>query len=184
MNDNKKIYIMVSFTGTILSRLVKIFTRRKYSHSSVSLDKPFNELFSFGRLNPYNPVSGGFVKEEITAGTYKRFKHTICRIYELEVTQEQYDKLKTCVYDFYENKEYYKFNIIGLITVMFNKPVTREHKYFCSQFVSKALLDAGIHDFNKDIGLVKPIEFETIPNLVLIYEGKLQEYPKQLDQKN
>lgn len=30
-------------------------------------------MYSFGRLNPYNPFWGGFVHESIDKGTFKRF---------------------------------------------------------------------------------------------------------------
>ena len=60
-STNKKIYIMLSFTGTILSRIVKVVTLKEYSHVSVALDLEFNSLYSFGRINPKNPFSGGFV---------------------------------------------------------------------------------------------------------------------------
>lgn len=179
-NNTDTIYIMLSFTGTILSRIVKVVTSREYSHVSVALDLEFNSLYSFGRLNPRNPFSGGFVKEEIDSGTYKLFKNTVCQIYSLKVTSEQYQALKQFIDDFYADKDRYKFNIIGLFGPMINVPMNREYKYFCSQFVGKALLTSGIYSFNKDIGLIKPIEFSTIPGLQLVYEGRLQDYPEFL----
>jgi len=179
-NSNRTIYIMLSFTGTILSRIVKVVTLKKYSHTSVALDLEFNALYSFGRLNPRNPFSGGFVKEEIDSGTYKVFKNTICRIYSLDVTEKQYKELEKVITRFYLHKEDYRFNIIGLFGPMINVPITRDKKYFCSQFVGEALLESGIYNFNKDVGLLKPIEFASIPNLKLVYEGRLQDYPSFL----
>lgn len=176
-NKGETIYIMLSFTGTILSRIVKVCTLREYSHVSVALDLEFNSLYSFGRINPRNPLSGGFVKEEIESGTYALFKNTICQVYSLQVTPEQHKDLKSFIDGFLANKEDYKFNILGLVGPMVNRPINREYKYFCSQFVGKGLLEAGIYDFKKDIGLIKPIEFATIPGLKLIYEGKLRDYP-------
>ena len=70
----KKIYIILTYTGTILSKIVKIYTRRENSHVSISLNEDLTKMYSFGRLNPYNPFSGGFVHEEIDKGTFKRFK--------------------------------------------------------------------------------------------------------------
>lgn len=179
-NENKSIYLMLSYTGTLLSRIVKVCTLREYSHISVALDLEFDSLYSFGRLQPRNPFSGGFVKEEITSGTYKVFKNTRCKIVELEVTSKQYEDIKRVIDDFLNEKNQYKFNVVGLIGTMVNRPVNREYHYFCSQFVAKALTDSNIHDFGKDIGLVKPIEFALIPNLKTIFEGKLSEYPEFL----
>ena len=173
----KTIYIMFSYTGTILSRIVKICTKKEYSHVSIALDLEFDSLYSFGRINPRNPFTGGFVKEEIDNGTYKIFKNTICAVYSLQVTQIQYDDLKKVIDFFNIDKDQYKFNVVGLIGAMVNKPFNREYHYFCSQFVSKALLDSNIYDFKKDIGLIKPIDFYKIPNLNEVFIGKLSEYP-------
>lgn len=180
--QNKKIYIMLSYTGTILSRIVKVVTLREYSHVSVALDLEFDSLYSFGRLQPRNPFSGGFVKEEIESGTYKVFKNTRCKIYSLEVTMLQFQELKYFIDHFISAPDLYRFNIVGLIGTMVNRPFNREHHYFCSQFVGKALLDSHIYDFRKDVGLIKPIEFSDIPDLVEIYEGKLNDYPQFLKQ--
>lgn len=179
---NKKIYIMLSFTGTILSRIVKVCTQREYSHVSVALDLEFDSLYSFGRLQPRNPFSGGFVKEEIDSGTYKVFKNTRCKIYSLEVSSLQHDELVKFIEQFIAAHEQFRFNIVGLIGTLVNRPFNRENHYFCSQFVGKALLDANIHDFHKDVGLIKPIEFATIPGLVEIFEGKLKDYPAFLEE--
>ena len=59
------IYIVLSHTGTVLSRLIKTFTRAEYSHVSISLDKNLEKMYSFGRINPYNPFYAGFVHEKI-----------------------------------------------------------------------------------------------------------------------
>ena len=85
----KKIYIVLSFTGTILSRIVKLYTRKEYSHVSISLDKDLKHMYSFGRLNPYNPFWGGFVQESPNYGTFKRFKNSKIKIYSMEVSDEE-----------------------------------------------------------------------------------------------
>lgn len=181
MQKTETIYIMLSFTGTILSRIVKVMTQRQYSHVSVALDLELDSLYSFGRINPRNPISGGFVKEEIDSGTYKLFYNTRCRIYALKVTKTQHDDLKKVIDDFLSEQGDYRFNVVGLIGTMVNRPINREYHYFCSQFVGKALYDSKIHEFDKDIGLIKPIEFMQIPGLEIVYEGKLQDYPEFLD---
>jgi len=73
-NKTKKIYIVLTYTGTILSKVIRVYTRAEYCHVSLSLDKRLRKMYSFGRLNPYNPFIGGFVHEGINVGTFKRFK--------------------------------------------------------------------------------------------------------------
>lgn len=75
----KKIYIVLTHTGTVLSRMIKMYTKGNFSHISIALDKELNQMYSFGRLNPYNPFWAGFVHESIYNGTFKRFKNTQAR---------------------------------------------------------------------------------------------------------
>lgn len=70
----KKIYIVLTYTGTILSKLVKMYTKKEYSHVSIALDEDLKEMYSFGRTYAYCPFIAGFVHEEIDKGTFKRFK--------------------------------------------------------------------------------------------------------------
>ena len=61
----KRIYIILTYSGTVLSRIVKAYTGAEYSHVSIGLDENLTKMYSFGRLNPYNPFIGGFVHEGI-----------------------------------------------------------------------------------------------------------------------
>lgn len=70
----QKIYIMLTHTGTLLSNIIKSYTKTEYSHVSIALDKDLRELYSFGRVNPYVAFIGGLVKESLTSGTFKRLK--------------------------------------------------------------------------------------------------------------
>ena len=91
----KQIYFVLTRTGTILSKIIIIYTRDEFSHSSIALDQELQQMYSFGRLNPYNAFVGGFVHEYINKGTFKRFKNTKCKIFALDVEEEKYEKLKT-----------------------------------------------------------------------------------------
>ena len=125
----KKIYIVLTYTGTILSRIVKVYTRREFSHVSIDLDEDLKEMYSFGRLNAYNPFLGGFVQESVDKGTFKRFKNTKASVYSLMVEDEQYDKVVEVIRDIQNNRLDYNFNIWGLIGVLVHYRVKRE-RYF------------------------------------------------------
>ena len=126
----KKIYIILTYTGTILSRIVKIYTRKEYSHVSISLDRDLNEMYRFGRLNPYNPFIGGFVHEGIDRGTFKRFKNTKTKIYSMEIDEEKYERLEEIIENIQQKKKLYKFNVIGLIAVALNVRIKRENCFY------------------------------------------------------
>ena len=69
----KDIFIVLTSTGTTLSKIIKSYTKDEFAHISISLDRELQEMYSFGRLNPYNPFFGGFIREYIDKGTFKRF---------------------------------------------------------------------------------------------------------------
>lgn len=43
----KKIYIILTHTGTLLSKIIKMYTKDEYSHVSISLDSELEEMYSF-----------------------------------------------------------------------------------------------------------------------------------------
>lgn len=171
----KKIYIVLTYTGTVLSRIIKIFTRNQYSHVSIALDENMDEMYSFGRLNPYNPFFGGFVKEGINIGTFKRFRNTKSQISSLEITDEQYQKLRDVLEKMCMNKEAYKFNITGLVFALFHKRLMRKNKFYCSQFVRYVMENSDIKD-KRLSDVIKPEDFRKLENLHLEYEGLLRLY--------
>lgn len=172
--ESEKIYILLTFTGTFLSRVIRIYTRKKYSHVSISLDKDLNRLYSFGRKNAYNPFIGSFIHEGINFGTFKRFKNTKCVLYSLDVSKEEYKKVEEIIAEFDKTKDKYKFNTLGLFLSGLNIDLKRENYYYCSQF-SKYVLDNSNIENNLP-KLAKPMDFANLENLEFVYEGKLKEY--------
>ena len=169
----KKIYIVLTYTGTILSKIVKVYTRREFSHVSIALDEDLKEMYSFGRINAYNPFWAGFVHEDVNKGTFKRFKKTKARVYSLIVKDEQYEKVKEVIRDIQNNKLDYNFNILGLLGVVINYKVKRERYFYCAEFVKYVLEQSNIC-YLPDI--VKPEDFKEIDNLNVVYNGQLREY--------
>ena len=170
----KKIYIVMTQTGTLLSRIIKIYSGCEYAHVSISLDKNLDHMYSFGRLNPYNPFWGGFIHEKVNSGTFKRFKNTIAGIEELEITDEEYDNIKNIIKRMEERINPYRFNILGLIGAGFNISVHMKDHFYCAEFIKYLFETAGV-DMNLP-KIVAPDDFININNAKMIYIGKLSEY--------
>lgn len=170
----KKIYIVLTHTGTNLSKIIKKYTKDEFSHVSISLDIELKQMYSFGRLNPYNPFWAGFVHEYIDSGTFKRFYNTKTKIYSLEVTKEQYESIKNSIKKFQDEKNKYTFNIIGLLAVGINKRIKITNSFYCAEFVKyimdKAKINTGLPD------IVKPEDFKKIKKIEEIYKGLLRTY--------
>ena len=99
----KKIYLVLTHTGTTLSTIIKCYTKDEFSHISIALDEELNEMYSFGRLHANNPFIGGFVHESIDFGTFKRFKNTQTEIYSLEIDNNKYEDISNEINAFKNN---------------------------------------------------------------------------------
>ena len=169
----KKIYIVLTYTGTILAKIVRMYTKREFSHVSIALDEDLKEMYSFGRINAYNPCWGGLVHEGLDKGTFKRFKKTKARVYSLTVKEEQYDKVVEVIRNIQNNKFEYDFNVLGLAAVLINYKVKREKSFYCAEFVKYVLEESKICSLPE---IIKPEDFKNIKNLNVVYNGVFQEY--------
>lgn len=168
----EKIYIILTHTGTNLSKLIKNYTKDEFSHVSIALDGELKQMYSFGRLYPYNPIWAGFVHEYIDDGTFKRFYLTKTKVYELSITKEQYDVIKNTIQQI--EKENYTFNILGLFAAGFRKKIKWKKAFYCAEFVKYVLDEAGIQNNLPEV--VKPEDFKQMKDLKEIYKGYLKEY--------
>ncbi len=170
----KKIYIVLTHTGTFLSQIVKEYTKDEFSHISISLDRDLNEMYSFGRLTPYNPFWGGFVHEYVDKGTFKRFYNTRAKVYSLEISEDQYENIKNNIRQIQEKRSKYSFNILGLLAVGFHKKIERKYSFYCAEFVKYLIEEAKIDIHLPDI--IKPNDFKEISELQEVYGGLLRKY--------
>ena len=83
-------------------------------------------------------------------------------------------KLKEIIDKMYEQKEKYKFNILGLFAVAFNIKVRRENTLYCAEFV-KYLFDVSKID-NDLPEIIKPVDFESVKGIKEVYKGLLRNY--------
>jgi hypothetical protein len=163
MMMEKQVYLLLTNTGSFLTKLIKLYTQKPYNHASIAIDSQLSEVYSFGRKTVRNPFIGGFVKEDVKAGL---FKQADCVIYSITVTEEQIQKLNHMFKKFEAKKKDYRYNFLGLFGVMFNIPIKRKNAFFCSQFVAFLLKESNIIDFDKPLSLITPMIFKVNPNFI------------------
>lgn len=173
----KDIYIVLTHSGTVLSRMIKFYTKKRYSHVSIALDIDSDKMYSFGRRTPYNPFFAGFVEESSKEGFFKRFQEAEAMIYTFQVTDEQYEGMKQLIEKFAVNREQYKFNILGLFSVAIHKKIQRKNSFYCAEFVKYVIESQEIETNLPE--LIKPEDFAKLKNVKPIYQGKLQDYFKK-----
>ncbi|WP_440897856.1 hypothetical protein ACS127_07800 [Amphibacillus sp. Q70] len=170
----KTIYLIFLSTGTMLARTIDFYTNTSLNHVSISLDRSLNFVYSFGRKRPNNPFIGGFIKENLNLSF---FNQSTCAIYQLKITEREYEQLSEKILLMEAQKHLYRYNFLGLIGVMINKELHRHNAYFCSQFVATILKECGVYQDSKPSGLIRPQDLRAWGELELIYQGELKSYP-------
>ncbi|WP_017471105.1 hypothetical protein [Amphibacillus jilinensis] len=170
----KTVYLLFLSTGTLLAKTIDLYTKQSLNHVSIALDQELNLVYSFGRKRPHNPFIGGFIRENLSLPFFNR---SMCAIYQLKVTEEEYTQLVEQIMIMESHKHLYRYNFLGLFGVMLNKEFHRENAFFCSQFVASMLQECGIYHSAKPPGLIRPQDLRAWRELTPFYYGKLKDYP-------
>lgn len=176
----RKLYVLLTDTGTLLTRVIKMVTRDPLNHASIAFDLELNEVYSFGRKKPSNPFIGGFVKEDLDC---KLFSNASCALYCCTVSDEAYEQIRGHIELIEQNRELYKYNLIGLFCVLFNMKLDRKNAYFCSQFVASLFEESGVVIAEKPSALFTPGDFTELSAFKLVYQGPLNQYLYPLNLK-
>lgn len=175
MNNTKKIYILLSNPSTIVAKMIGFYTKAPYNHASIAFDHELREVYSFGRKHPLIPIYGGFVKEDVRCGVFKKAS---CAVYSRTVSEDTYLHMRNFVQQIEEHGELYNYNFLGILGIILNMEMGRKRSYFCSQFVSQVFQEGGVRLLNKSAGLTTPADFSTCASLKLEFSGSLEAYRK------
>lgn len=172
----KDIFIMLTQVGTIISKSIKLYTKAKYNHSSISTDPDIKVFYSFARRIRFLPFIAGFIREEIHEGMFRYYPDTECIIYSLNVEDDQYDRIAAEIEKYITDEIDYKYNFLALFGVPINKPFDSQNRHTCAEFVANVLHEAGIYTFLKPFSLVRPDDIPGIPGLNVVYEGMMNQF--------
>ena len=161
---NRTVYIVISQTGSIVSKILKKITGAKYNHASIALDAGLIPMYSFARKYTYSPFWGAFIKG------------TQAQVIALSVTEAQHQAIGERLTQMYEQREKYHYNYFGLFLAYFQKRYHPKHCYYCSEFVRSVLEGAQVIPYDYYGEVVKPIDFLNLPDCSVVYEGNLKAY--------
>lgn len=168
------IYLIEMNNPTVLSRAIKVFSRYPYNHLSIALDDTLIPAYSFGRKHPNTPLIGGFVQEDYTHPFYR---YSQVRLYALEVTSEEWDSLQAHLDLFKSSSNQWRYNFLGLVPAFFHQSWSRDHHFFCSQFVATLLKKAHILPDYVSPDVLHPRDVIDLTHPNLVYEGALWDIP-------
>lgn len=175
------VYIVVSQTGTVFSRIIKAISKKEYNHASISFCKDISLMYSFGRLNAYNPFVGGFVKESADFGTFKRFKNTKILLVRVPISEEQLLNMENTVKEMFEHRKEYKYNYFGVYFAAVGLVHKKENSFYCSEFVKEILEKSNINGTENLGEIIHPMNFLELNDCSVIYSGKLKDYKNYIN---
>lgn len=177
----KKIYVLLTKTGTVPSKIIGKLSRARFSHASLSIDNEFTDMFSFGRKG-MKVFPGGFAKENLRTRVLKKYEDCPCEVISMEVTDENYEKIKNKALYFSDNKDLFGYSYIGIFACWCRIKLKFKNRYFCSQYVSE-ILKAGNVQLPYDPLLMRPMDFMKIKDIKKEYLGTIKDLAYLIDNK-
>lgn len=161
---NHDVYVIFLMTNTNMGKLIRFFTRNKYSHVALAFDDNLSRMYSFARYHINSPISGGFVIEH--PGRYLNGNQDVTiKVCKVPVPKEEYNKMKEVIEYFCEHRELMIYNTINAVLSLINKRLKVKNSYTCIEFVTH-LLDI------RNVLAIKDLEKMLEP--YLIYQGSLK----------
>lgn len=171
----KNIYIILTQTSSLPSRMIRFFTGDTYTHASIAFDDNIRSMYSFARRHAAFPLPAGLVEEHIDRGFYRSQGNIPCAVLSLSVSDRKYFMLRTKIYNMFCRADEYRYSIIGLLMCKFRIPLEIPGYFFCSQFVAKLLAECDIVSLPKAPALMHPSDFLEISSMRCLFEGGLHE---------
>lgn len=169
----KIIYILLTRSATVLSRIVHLATKAPYTHVSISFDETLNTLYSSSRKNGRTLFPAGPCRESLYGGYLGRHPDMPCTLYELEVSDEVYEAAQQAAEAILHNAAHYRFNIVGMIFCQLRIPYDRAGHYFCSQLVGEILVQSRAVELPTATSLMRPMDYTHLPELTCRFSGNL-----------
>ena len=168
----RKLFILLTRFPNNSSVFLEFVTGFHFTHASIGLEEDLNTFYSF--------VLKGFIVEEVTRYIRPEWEYFPCRLYELEVSEKTYLRVKAILLRFSKRKVSLQYAWVSLISCLFQIPYKQTDRYFCSQFVAEVLKKGRAARLKKDSALYLPGDFESLPGVKLKFQGELKNMAKRL----
>ena len=171
----KQVYILLSRTETVPSRMIHKATGGTFTHASLSLTPATDRFYSYARRRLHNPFRAGLLIENIHTFVFAKYPDCHCSLFSLDVSEEAFDRMQRCVTHYLDNYKRAKYNFLGVVPLRLGIRFPRKYRLTCSQFVAIVLAASGEVYLPKDPYRMLPNDFLKLSKLQKIYDGPLKD---------
>ena len=159
------VFILLTRFPDTTSQTIGSITGSYYTHASIGLEEDMNTFYSF--------VCKGFIVEKITRYVKPDRSPFPCQLYEMNVSQNTYSRIKEYLTTFVDNKENLHYTKFGVFCCLVGIPFKQKNHYFCSQFVAEVLKYCNVSHLSKPCSLYLPKDFSRLAEIRLSFQGDL-----------
>lgn len=167
----RDLFILLTDTGTVFSKVAKVVTKQPYNHVSLAFDESLETLWTYCITNR-NGLQGGLETETLKDLSGSRFS-----LYAITVTEEIYQSVKDKVETMAKDIPGTGYNHLGLLNAIFQREIFNNEstsRLFCSQFVVEILKTSGVELFKKKSSLIRPYDFAKSKLMRFVRRGTLR----------
>jgi len=132
------IYVVFISTNTAMGKMIRLFTRNRYSHVTVAFERDLNRMYSFARYYINSPILGGFVTERPGRYLYGEQDAPV-KICEVPVEFGEYERIRKEVDFFQRNREEMIYNTANAVLSLLGKRLTAKNMFTCLEFTTHLL---------------------------------------------
>lgn len=158
------LHLLLTNTKKPISHVITAVTGERFNHASIAFDAGLTESYSF------NIAKNGFVREDRREWpTWTEFE-----LYEVSVTASG----RAAAYEYVKAvaRGRQQFSFMGLTGVVIGRPLASREAMFCSEFVERACLVAGLAPTAPDPALATPETVCARPGSRRVATGVLHQY--------
>lgn len=145
MGDVKMITVLLTRYYSIFADFIYLISGRGYTHASLALDQENEYYYSFN-------IKG--FRKEYPKKHRARGRESIS--YKLEVSIEDYERIKNRLEVMEQNKEKFHYSRLGVFFCLCHIPFRWKNHYFCSQFVAETIAMSKAVKLKKKASLYLP----------------------------
>lgn len=177
------VYVVMFSNDSIVSKLIRMWTKSDFSHCAIGFDKTLENIYSFAKDREDTTKNRvGFVRDNI-----KNYPDLNIKVYAIAIPFKYVYRLKKVFTEYIAHKMETSYNTLAILSIVINKQLRKLNEHFdkysmiCSQFVYTALsmcnIQLGINKVSyqvspKDIDMTLDVK----KNVIDTTECRVSEY--------